>query len=120
MKKSASGNEEADILRHLASINRDACDFYLQAAGRIQDAYLERTFKNLEVIHEKVAGDLLEKIGSRDSGRVVDGTVSGKLDQFFTGLFASVSSDMDKTFVVNLEEAETRCLHDMQDAVARK
>lgn len=113
-------DKENRILNELADINRDASSFYKGALERIRNPRLERSFMDLEKLHDSVASDLARQIRMNGGEADVDGTLAGKTAQLFGELLAKVSNDADETLVSRLEEAEDRCLHSMREALDDK
>ena len=99
--------KENKIINHLADLNKDACEFYEEAREEVKSPKLKQTFSDLETLHRDVMTDL----------QSIDETLRGQIAQMWGELKAKVSSDFDSTIVSELEEAEDRCLHAMQDAI---
>ncbi len=110
-------DKENKIIGQLVDINQDACDFYKSAVSRVNNPRLERSFSDLERLHNSVVLNLTQRI--RENGGTPDseGTLRGKTARLFTEMMAKVSNDVDETLVSHLEEAEDRCLHSMRDAL---
>ncbi|HRJ12907.1 MAG TPA: PA2169 family four-helix-bundle protein [Alphaproteobacteria bacterium] len=110
--------KENNALGELISINKDACAFYHSAAKKVENMQLARTFQDLENLHAGVAASLARQIRQNGgSAKDEEGTLSGKAAQWYAEILAKVSNDADETLVSQLEEAEDRCLHHMQDAL---
>jgi len=117
MSATLKADKENKILSHLIDINKDACSFYESALEKIENPHLQRSFSDLERLHEGIVIDLSRRL--RDNGVHIgaDGTMVGKAAQFFGEIAAKVSNDVDETLISRLEEAEDRCLHSMRDAL---
>jgi len=110
-------DKENKILNHLIDINKDACAFYLSATEKVQNPRFQRSFSDLERLHEGVVIDLSRRLRENGAEVDADGTMVGKAAQFFGEIAAKISNDVDETLVSRLEEAEDRCLHSMRDAL---
>ena len=104
-------------LSTLISINKDATEFYYESAKELaENPQLKATFQNLGDLHNSIAINLknhLEANGVSDAE--IDETMTGELAKFWGKLKAQISNDTDETLVTQLEEAEDRCLHKIQD-----
>jgi uncharacterized protein (TIGR02284 family) len=110
--------QENKELSSLININEDACEFYEYAQEKAEDPEIKKTFRDLEGIHKNVVITLQQRVrtngGTSDAGE----TIMGQAQKLWGELMASISNDVDETLVVQLEEAEDRCLHSMEDAIA--
>ena len=59
-------DKENKILGHLIDINKDACSFYESALEKIESPHLQRSFSDLERLHEGVVIDLSRRL--RENG----------------------------------------------------
>ena len=109
--------KENKIINHLADLNKDACEFYEEAREEVKSPKLKQTFSDLETLHRDVMTDLQSILVRNGGDADIDETLRGQIAQMWGELKAKVSSDFDSTIVSELEEAEDRCLHAMQDAV---
>lgn len=109
--------QENKELRKLININEDACEFYETAQEKAESMALKNTFGNLEDLHKGVVITLQNCVRSNAGNAEAEDTFIGQAQQFWTNLMAKISNDVDETLVKNLEEAEDRCLHSMQDAM---
>lgn len=112
--------KENHVLTTLVDINKDASDFYKSASQKVQNPNLERSFNDLERIHNTVVIDLTKRIKDNGGKPSVDGTFVGKTTRVFGELMTKISTDVDETLVSHLEEAEDRCLHSIRDAIDDK
>lgn len=110
-------DKENKVLSMLVDINQDACTFYKSALDRVQNPKLERSFSDLQKLHNSVVVDLEKQIRANGGTPDRDGTLAGKSARIFGEIIASVSTNVDETLVKRLEEAEDRCLHSMRDAL---
>ena len=108
---------ENKILGHLVDINKDACEFYEEAREEVHSEKLKRTFADLETLHRDVMTDIQSILIRNGGDAEADETLRGQIAQMWGELKAKVSNDFDSTIVGELEEAEDRCLHSMQDAL---
>ena len=110
--------EENKELQKLANINKDACEFYSEAQKEVESVQLKQTFFDLEKLHQDIYENIQGKILANGGTAAAEETIVGKAQGTFGILMSKVSSSPDETLVSHLEEAEDRCLHSMQDAVA--
>ncbi len=113
-------NPEVKELRKLININQDACEFYESACGKIENPSLESTFRNLESLHKGVVVNLQNYAARRGETLEAGDTFAGQARQFWGEMMANISNDVDETLVAQLEEAEDRCLHSIEDAMKNK
>ena len=109
--------KENNILGHLVDINKDACEFYEEAREEVHSDKLKQTFADLEALHRDVMTDIQSILIRNGGDAEADETLRGQVAQMWGELKAKVSNDFDKTIVSELEEAEDRCLHSIQDAI---
>jgi uncharacterized protein (TIGR02284 family) len=112
-------DKEARVLNHLIDINHDACDFYVSAAEKAENPHLVTTFTHLEQLHRGVVRELRRCIAENGGKSDANGSLTGSAAQFFGELAATISNDTDETLIKHLEEAEDRCLHSLEDAIAK-
>ena len=99
----------------LININEDAAEFYEEAQENAKSPQNKETFRELEQKHKAVITSLSQHV-VQNGGKVdVDETIIGEMRQLWGELSAKVSNDVDATFIKHLEEAEDRCLHQMED-----
>ncbi|MGN7438380.1 MAG: PA2169 family four-helix-bundle protein [Alcanivorax sp.] len=110
--------QENKELQKLANINKDASEFYHEAHDEVESNALKKTFLDLEQLHRDVYQTIHGKILANGGTSEAEETVVGKAQETFGILMSKISSNPDKTLVTHLEEAEDRCLHSMEDAVA--
>lgn len=108
--------ENKELLK-LASINKDASEFYETAQDEVESDGMKSAFSDLEKLHEDVANALQSRILANGGDAEADETISGQMRELFAVLMTKISNDVDETLVTHLEEAEDRCLHSMQDAI---
>lgn len=113
-------DKENKILNQLVDINQDASEFYKSALERVKNPRLERSFSDLQRLHNAVIHDLTQQIVENGGEPDVDGTIAGKTARVFGEMMARVSNDIDETLVSRLEEAEDRCLHSMREALDQR
>lgn len=109
--------DENKELGKLVNINQDACEFYDNAATKVESPEIKQTFQKLKALHAEIVGNLQGYIRQNGGQAEAHETVVGKSAQFFAELMTKISNDVDETLVSHLEEAEDRCLHSIQDAM---
>ncbi len=112
--------EENKELLKLISINKDACEFYDSAQEETKADDMKSTFKHLEKLHGDVVTAIESRVRANGGEADADETITGQVKEFFGVLMSKISNDVDETLVSHLEEAEDRCLHSVQDAIASK
>ena len=112
-----SFEQENKELCKLVNINEDACTFYHSAREEVESPRLKETMRNLEDLHKGVVINLQNYIRQNGGTPEAKETLTGQAAQFWGGLMANISNDVDETLVTHLEEAEDRCLHSIQDAM---
>ena len=110
-------SHEAQEISNIININEDAVEFYNTAQEKAEDPQLKSTFANLESLHNSVVINLTSHLRAEGQNVEPKETIAGQAHQFWAKLVASISNDVDETLVKQLEEAEDRCLHSIQDAV---
>ncbi|HJU26167.1 MAG TPA: PA2169 family four-helix-bundle protein [Rhodanobacteraceae bacterium] len=105
-------------LHEIAQVCADGDAFYRDAAGRVQDPELRRGVLEVGRIRGALRRDvetcLLGK-GERPGG----GTYFGALHKLYAELLARFAVDGDRIYVSELEEAEDRLLHSLEEAILR-
>lgn len=109
-----STNENKELAK-IININEDAAEFYGSARDKAENPQIKTTFENLEGLHKGVIVNLQSVVLANGGDVEVDETFAGQTRQFWGELMAKISNDVDETLVANLEEAEDRCLHSIED-----
>ncbi len=107
-------------LQKLANINEDACEFYEEAQKKTKSSGLEITFNNLENLHKSVVLNIHSYLRTNNQEPDTTETFEGEIREFWGKLMASISNDVDETLITHLEEAEDRCLHQIEDIMNNK
>lgn len=110
-------DKENKELCKIININEDACEFYETAQEKAESVAMKQTFGNLENLHKSVIVTLQNCVAQNGGDPEAEETMAGKARMFWTNLMSEISNDVDETLVRNLEEAEDRCLHSMEDAL---
>lgn len=103
----------------LVDTNKDACEFYNKAKGKVDEQQLRNKFDELCSLHNRVVDKLQSEMISRGASHddvQASETITGKANRYFGELMAAVTNSPDEKFIARLEEAEDRCLHAMEDA----
>ncbi len=112
-------DQENKELCKLININEDAGEFYESAQEKAENISLRNTFSDLENLHRGVVITLQNCVRRNGGDPAAGETFIGQAQQFWTNLMGEISNDIDETLVKNLEEAEDRCLHSIQDAIEK-
>lgn len=113
-----SAQKENKELCNLININKDAYTFYNSAQKKVKNPNLKNTFLQLEAIHRNVASHVRNQVISNGGNPEASETMFGQVNQFWGNLMASISSDVDETFIKSLEQAEDRCLTAIRDILS--
>lgn len=103
-------------IKKLINLNEDARQFYTEASEQTDSATYRSTFQKVGALHGSVVVSLqshLKTLGETDLQP--DKTLMGKTRQFVGTTLADWSEKTDEMLVTHLEEAEDRCLHQIQD-----
>lgn len=103
-------------LHEIAQICCDGEEFYRHAAERMQDSELREAVREVGRIRGDLCRDIhawLRGKGAESSG----GTFYGSLHQLYTELRARFAKNGDHIYVAELEEAEDRLLHSLEEAM---
>lgn len=104
----------------LINLNKDACEFYEEAREKTDTANIKQTFSDLEALHRNVMVNLQQQVRIMGGDPEADETFGGEMAQLWANISATVSNDTDTTWVSHLEEAEDRCLNQIQDIMKDK
>ena len=104
-------------LSKLININEDAAEFYETAQEKVENPRFKTTFSQLESLHKGVIANLQSHAVAIGGSPEADETFVGQVQQFWGGLMANISNDVDEALVSHLEEAEDRCIHSIKDAM---
>ncbi|MFP8965800.1 PA2169 family four-helix-bundle protein [Pokkaliibacter sp. CJK22405] len=108
---------ELKVLNQVLAVCEDGKSFYQHAAREVDSASLRRVFLEQAQARREAIQELTEEVQHREGSPVDNGTVSGTLQQWYTDIRASLSDSQDYQFIVALEEAETRSLNELKQAV---
>ncbi|MCD8497033.1 MAG: PA2169 family four-helix-bundle protein [Alphaproteobacteria bacterium] len=90
---------------------------FIHPHRKADDPQIRKTFQNLEKLHRGVIVNLQQHVRANGGDAKARETMTGQAAQFWGSLMTSISNDVDETLVNNLEEAEDRCLHSIEDAL---
>lgn len=110
---------EIHALKELVDINLNACQFYETARAYVENPQLGKTFANLEALHNNVVSTLqnqIRKKGGTDA-TVAAAPLNDCVTEFWGGMSANGSENIDFHVICHLEEAEESCLMLMEDAL---
>ncbi|MCW4453705.1 PA2169 family four-helix-bundle protein [Flavobacterium sp. MXW15] len=100
-----SPRNAVDTLGGLLAIVRDGERFYLDAAGRVEDAALAALFVRIAAAKSALMARLEETVHAAGGEPAGQGTLSGSLRQGYARLRAALG-DRDHRYVVELEALE--------------
>ncbi len=109
--------KNANTLQELVQISRDGLEFYTEAGKEVKDISLKATFVRMADAKRDLIASLSTKLAAHQEKVPTSGTVAGKLRQMWADLRASISSNEEKVYVAQLEEAEDRLLEHYESAL---
>lgn len=116
-EQNTPAEKENKELSKLVNINKDASEFYNKAANDVENDNLRTTLIGLKNLHEDVVTNIQKRIQENGGEADAKETLTGQTAQLWAKLAEAVTNDVDKTLVSQLEEAEDRCLHSIQDII---
>lgn len=109
--------KNADKLQELVSIARDGAKFYDEAGREVHDPSLKLLFLRMADHKRHIINSLSGKLAANLEDVPEEGTFAGKARQMYADLRASLSSNEEKVYVAQLEEAEDRLLEHFEQAL---
>lgn len=110
-------NANATLLQEIIQIARDGAKFYDDARNEVKNPQLKETFARMAG-HKRdlitALGGRLEMIGEEVPN---SGTFAGSLQKSYADIRAALSANEEKVYVAQLEEAEDRLMHHVEDAI---
>ncbi|MGH8212548.1 MAG: PA2169 family four-helix-bundle protein [Rhodanobacteraceae bacterium] len=109
-----------DLIPTLQEIAQICCDgnaFYAAAAEKMRDSGLRQAVQEVGRIRGALCRDIhvrLRENGEQPGGT---GTFYGTLHKLYADLRARFAEDGDRVYVAELEEAEDRLLHSLEEAI---
>lgn len=107
--------QECNQITDLININKDACSFYETAQEKVTGTELSKIFNDFEKIHRSIANNLTHYLSTKGHQVDPEKTTTGKMAELWANIATKFSSDIDHTLINHLEEAEDRCLHQIED-----
>ncbi|UVE17918.1 PA2169 family four-helix-bundle protein [Pseudomonas sp. LS44] len=104
-------------LNELIEITRDGQRFYEHARDEVKDEQLKSLFRDMSQAKTQVIQALAIKVAANHEQPAQGGTIVGKLRQIYADTRATLSTDVNATYVAQLEEAEDRLLHAFEDVM---
>lgn len=102
----------------IISLNKDASDFYHDAHQKAKSPTVQKIFKDYEDLHQGVIVNLQNYVRQNGGDPEAENTLSGNVNEMWGNLKASMTSNVDKSLIESLEEAEDRCIHSIDEAIA--
>ena len=109
--------KNANTLQELVQIAHDGVEFYTEAGKEVKDVDLKATFERMAAAKRDLIGSLSTKLIASNEDVPTSGTVVGKLRQLYADVRASMSSNEEKVYVAQLEEAEDRLVEHYDAAI---
>src|SRR5690554_1392078 len=110
--------QEIHRVRELVRVLNDGVDFYRDAEARVQDTSLKRTFERMATTREKLLNRLQPYLVMQEGDAEHGHTVSGRMQELYTNILASMTSDSDQTYIDHLESLEDKTLEEMRAAIS--
>lgn len=104
-------------LHDLAQICCDGEAFYREAAEKMQNPDLRQAVQEVGRIRGALCRDFAAYLRAQGENPSGSGTIYGALHKLYADLRAQFSADGDRIYVTELEEAEDRLLHAMEEAI---
>ena len=109
--------KETDVLNRLLQVSEDARHFYRSAAGKVSDRRLGDMFQAFARIRSNISVDLTRIIRDHGGRPAADGTLFGKMKQFFGEIAAQRSDKPEEALVRHLQETEDRGIESFEEAL---
>ncbi|HJU08666.1 MAG TPA: PA2169 family four-helix-bundle protein [Rhodanobacteraceae bacterium] len=104
-------------LQEIAQICRDGNAFYHDAAEKMQDDDLRVAVQEVGRIRGALCEDIHAWLRQKGEEPSAGGTFYGTLHKLYADLRARLAIDSDRIYVAELEEAEDRLLHSLEQAI---
>lgn len=109
--------QNASTVKDLVQISRDGLEFYQDAMGEVRSERLRSVFDRMAASKRTLIDALSVKLAVNDEDVPTDGTFAGSLRKVYADVRATLSSNEDKVYVAQLEEAEDRLLKHFEQAI---
>jgi uncharacterized protein (TIGR02284 family) len=109
--------KHADTVQDLVRIANDGAEFYRDALEQTSNPRLREVFSRMLNHKQSLAGSLRGSLQRNLEDAPKDGTFAGSLRKTYADLRAKLSSNEDKVYVAQLEEAEDRLLKHFEEAL---
>jgi uncharacterized protein (TIGR02284 family) len=110
----------AELIPTLQEVAEICCDgnaFYGAAAEKMQDPGLRRAVQEVGRIRGALCHDIHVRLREKGWQLGGTGTFYGTLHRLYADLRAHFAEDGDRIYVAELEEAEDRLLHSLEEAI---
>lgn len=111
--------ELIETLHDLAQICCDGESFYRDAATGMRDDPLREAVMEVGRVRGALCQDFAQFLRAQGEQPSGTGTMFGSLRKLYTDLRVTFSTDADRIYVSELEEAEDRLLHAMEAAMLK-
>ena len=109
--------ELTDTLQSLLQICRDGIAFYRDASSKVRDVEAREIFGQMIQVRQRLIDEFGELLLERGEYVPEGKTLAGSMRQMYTDISACLGDNADGIYVSELEEAEDRLLHSIEDAV---
>ncbi|MEO7148451.1 MAG: PA2169 family four-helix-bundle protein [Rhodanobacteraceae bacterium] len=109
--------ELIDILHDLVQICCDGEKFYQYAAGKMQSEELREAVSAVGRVRGDLCRDLASLLAAHGERPSDKGTLYGRMHKLYADFRARLSGNPDEIYVDELEEAEDRLLHALEEAM---
>jgi len=110
--------QNANIVKDLVQVSRDGLEFYEDAMSEVKSERLKDVFSRMAGHKRTLIAALSSKLAMNDENVPTDGTFAGSVRKTYADVRAMLSSNEDKIYVGQLEEAEDRMLKHFEEAIA--
>lgn len=109
--------QNANTLKDLVQISRDGLEFYEAAITEVKSERLKSVFTRMAGHKRTLIAALSSKLAMNDESVPTDGTFAGSVRKTYADVRALLSSNEDKVYVAQLEEAEDRLIKHYEKAL---
>lgn len=111
-------DKDLDEVSKIIDINKDASDFYHDAQEKAKSPTVKDIFKDYEQLHKSVVIELQNYVSQKGGDPEAGNTFAGQAGEVWGKVRAALSPNVDESLITSLEEAEDRCIHSIDDAIA--
>lgn len=112
--------EKVETLNELIQATRDSARFYADAAKSVKNPELSSLFDEMAESKQGLVGSMSREVRAEAGEPAADGSLRGRLQQFYSTLRAEMANDHgDYAYVRELEKSEDRLMAAFHDVIKR-